>query len=313
MISIWMAFILDLALGDPLWYPHPVIAMGKYIGTFEKKVRKYIHSPKGLFISGIILVITTFSITVGIGLFILWISKILHFILYELISVVLIWNCFALKCLSQEAMKIFRALDRGDIEQARIQLSYLVARETKWLNEEQITRAAVETIVENASDGVIAPMFYMFLGGPVLGLGYKAINTMDSMVGYKNEKYEDFGKSAAVIDDIANFIPARITGLLIVAAAAVFKMDYKSAWKILIRDRRKHKSPNAGYPEAAAAGALNIELGGSNIYFGETVYKPTIGENIRPPQYEDIKKAVQLLYGSSFLALGFLTVAVVMF
>ena len=204
----------------------------------------------------------------------------------------------------QESTNVYRELTKPDLPAARIAVSRIVGRDTQALTAEGVTKAAVETVAENASDGVIAPLFYMLLGGAPLALTYKAINTMDSMVGYKNERYLHFGRAAAKLDDIANFLPSRIAALLWVAAAALTGNDARSAWRIWRRDRRNHASPNSAQTESACAGALNVQLAGPAYYFGQYYPKPTIGDAVRPIEPEDIRRADRMMYAESLLALA---------
>ena len=204
----------------------------------------------------------------------------------------------------QESTNVYRELTKPDLPAARTAVSRIVGRDTQALTAEGVTKAAVETVAENASDGVIAPLFYMLLGGAPLALTYKAINTMDSMVGYKNERYLHFGRAAAKLDDIANFLPSRIAALLWVAAAALTGNDARNAWRIWRRDRRNHASPNSAQTESACAGALNVQLAGPAYYFGEYYKKPTIGDAVRPIEPEDIRRADRMMYAESLLALA---------
>ena len=211
------------------------------------------------------------------------------------------YTCIAARCLDKEAMKVYNELDNG-IEGARTQLSYIVGRDTQNLTEEEIVRATVETVGENTADGVIAPLFYIMLLGVPGGLMYKMVNTMDSMLGYKNEKYEDLGFFPARIDDVFNYIPARITGIFM-CISSIFRFDSITGFKIMIRDRKNHKSPNAAYPEGAVAGLLNIQLGGNSYYFGNIVEKPTIGDKNRDIHRKDIKKTIEIMYRTEILLL----------
>lgn len=217
----------------------------------------------------------------------------------------LTYRLLAAKSLRDASMKVYRALVQDTLDRARYAVSMIVGRDTENLTTEGVTKAAVETVAENTSDGVIAPMLYMAIGGPVLGMIYKAINTMDSMVGYKNEKYMDYGRTAAKLDDLVNFLPARISGLLMVAAAFLLKpldgFDGRNAWRIFCRDRRKHASPNAAHTEATCAGALRVQLAGDTPYFGKVVSKPTLGDGLRPIEPEDIPKANHLMMGTAWL------------
>lgn len=290
-----LAYLIDLVVGDPYWFPHPVIYIGKLISFIEKKIRK---SGINLKFGGVILWITTVLAVFLITFFVLKIAA-LNSVVYFIISIGILCTTFSTKCLADEAKKVYYALESEDIDKSRTQISYIVGRDTSSLGEDEIIRAAVETVAENTVDGTIAPMFYCFIGGPVLAMTYKAVNTMDSMIGYKNEKYKDIGMFAAKADDIFNFIPARISLISFTIASFLLGYDYKSCFKIGIRDRKNHKSPNCAYSEGAVAGALGIELGGTNVYFGEVVYKPTIGDKKRKIERKDILKANKLLYVST--------------
>lgn len=224
-------------------------------------------------------------------------------ITFLIVNSFIIYTTLATKCLKDEAVKIYNVLKSGDIKESRKQLSYIVGRDTSNLNEAEIIRATVETVAENTVDGIISPIFYVFIGGAPLAMAYKAVNTLDSMVGYKNDKYINLGFASAKIDDIANYIPARICVIFMTLASFVLRFDYKRCFKIAIRDRKNHKSPNCAYSEGAVAGALGIQLGGTNIYFGKLVYKPTIGDKGRDIEIEDIKKTNKIMYISSILSL----------
>lgn len=302
MASIYMALIIDLILGDPHWFPHPVRLIGKYIGIIEGLVKKLSLNSKLLKLSGIILTVSTVILTYSICLYLLKWAKFINVYFYYLLNVIILWTCIAPKCLKVEAMKIYDLLNKGEVIKARKQLSYIVGRDTKDLDESEIVRAVVETVSENTSDGVIAPLFYMFIGGAPLALTYKAINTLDSMVGYKKDFYYNFGWASARLDDIVNLVPARLTACFMVAASFVLGLDYKNCIKIIKRDRRNHKSPNSAYPEAATAGALGVQLGGSNSYFGEIVYKPTIGDSLKELSKDDIVKSIELMYLCTYVA-----------
>lgn len=303
MVSIVAAVLLDAIIGDPYGFPHPVRLIGKYIAVFEKGARKIVQSPAGLKAAGVVLTITTVLLAYGLTYGILKIALKLDPVLYHVLNVFFMYTCLAANCLNSEAMKIYRLLDKGDIAAARIQTSYIVGRDTDQLEEGELTRAVVETVAENSSDGVMAPLFFMAIGGAPLAMAYKAVNTLDSMVGYKNEKYLNLGWSSARFDDIVNYLPARLTALFISAAALVLGLDYKNSVKTLLKDGRNHSSPNSGYPEAAAAGALGVMLGGTNLYFGKPVYKPTIGQSKRPIVKKDIVRTNQLMLVAYVLAL----------
>lgn len=292
---------MDLIFGDPYWLPHPVRFIGNGIRKFEKILRKVLKKNEKL--AGIIL---AFSIVCSTYLIIYLILFLLNKIIPYATSIVetfFIFQILACKSLDIESKKVYYPLKEKNLLEARKFLSYIVGRDTENLDEPEIIRATVETIAENISDGIIAPLFYIFIGGAPLGMAYKAVNTLDSMVGYKNDKYINFGWSSAKLDDIMNFIPARITSIIIVISSMVLGFDYKNSFKILLRDRKNHSSPNAGYPEAAVAGALGIQLGGTNLYFGKKVYKPTIGDKIRPLSIEDINKTIKIMYLTSFIGI----------
>lgn len=295
------AIILDFLFGDPYSIPHPIVYVGKLISYIQKKIRRSnIDLKTGGFIL-VFTVLTTVFLSISV---ILLISKAISPILNVIVTIYLLYTSLAAKCLKDEGMKIYRVLKESDIKKARLLISYLVGRDTERLSENEITRATVETIAENTIDGVLAPLFYMFIGF-LVGMPvqfvflYKSINTLDSMVGYTNKKYKDIGYASAKLDDLVNFIPARIGAIFMILSG--FKYDIKNGFKILLRDRLNHKSPNAGYPESAVAGLLNIQIGGENTYFGEKIYKPTIGDKNRPLENEDIKKTTNIMYMSEIL------------
>jgi len=302
VIKIWIAYILDLVFGDPQNIIHPVQIIGKMISLGEKILLKEKSGSRYKFFAGIILNIFVVSITYGLTCLIYKSSKISG--VFTLIEIYLMYTVFSVNSLAREGNRVYNILKEGDIEKARKDLSYLVSRDTETMDEKMIIRSTMETISENTVDGIVAPMFYMFLGGLPLAMTYKAINTLDSMVGYKNEKYMDFGKFSAKIDDIANFIPARITGFLIVAASMILRYNYKNSLKIFIRDRKNHSSPNSAHAEASVAGALGVQFGGRVSYFGKEADKPTIGDKIKDFELEDIKKNIKIMYVASFLSLA---------
>jgi len=304
IIAVAAAFLLDLLLGDPYSLPHPVRIIGRIIAKGEKLLRRLFTAGKsGEITAGIFLVIIvcgiSFIFTKTLLIAFGRISSTAAFVA----EAGLCYQLLAARSLSQESRKVYEALKTGDIAEARQYLSMIVGRDTKKLEAEGIIKAAVETVAENTSDGVIAPLFYMMLGGAPLAMLYKSINTLDSMVGYKNERYKYFGLPAAKLDDLANYIPARIAGLLMVAAAFVAGYDGKGSWKIFCRDRLKHASPNSAHTEAACAGALDVELAGNASYQGVVFAKPTIGDPVRKVELEDILHANRLMYVSSVLAL----------
>ena len=296
-IKIWIAYVLDLIFGDPQNVVHPVQVIGKIISAGEKVLLR----KKYKFLAGAVLNIFTVSITYTSMYLISKSVKISVF--FMIIEIYLMYTIFSINSLAREGNRVYRILKEGDIEKARKDLSYLVSRDTETMDEKMIIRSTMETISENTVDGIVAPMFYMFLGGMPLAMAYKAINTLDSMVGYKNEKYMDFGKFSAKVDDVANFIPARITGILIVLASMILGYDYKNSLKIFIRDRKNHSSPNSAHSEASVAGALGVQFGGKVSYFGKETDKPTIGDKTKEFELEDIRKNIRIMYVTSFLSL----------
>ena len=298
-------FVLDTLFGDPPWLPHPVVLMGKAISALEKRLRARLpQTPQGELLGGAVVAFTlpvgTFLLTSLVCLGAAKLSPWLG------LAVQMFWcgQALAAKGLVQESTNVYRALIKPDLPAARKAVSRIVGRDTQNLTLEGVTKAAVETVAENASDGVIAPLLYMLLGGAPLALTYKAINTMDSMLGYKNEKYLYFGRAAAKLDDAANYLPSRLAGLLWCAAAALTGNSPKGAWRIWRRDRRCHASPNSAQTESACAGALGVQLAGPAYYFGEYYAKPTIGDPLRPIEPEDIRRANRMMYAESVLALA---------
>lgn len=302
ILSIYIGYIIDLIIGDPYSFPHPVIYIGKLIKCLENNIRKVFKKEKYLKFAGFILWFITVGTTYLLTYLIIKLSK-FNSSTFLIVNSFIIYTTLATKCLKDEAIKIYNILKSGDIYESRKQLSYIVGRDTNSLNEAEIIRATVETVAENTVDGIISPMFYAFIGGAPLAMAYKAINTLDSMVGYKNDKYINLGFASAKIDDIANYIPARVCIIFMTIASLILRFNYKNCFKISIRDRKNHKSPNCAYPEGAVAGALGIQLGGTNIYFGKPVYKPTIGDKYREIEIEDIKKTNKIMYLSSILSL----------
>ncbi|RII25420.1 MAG: cobalamin biosynthesis protein CobD [Geobacter sp.] len=295
------AIFLDLLLGDPRWFPHPVVGIGWLVTFQEPRLRRLIPSE---FLAGIVLLVMTVGITFGLSLAVLRGASALNSAAGFVVAVILAWNCLAARSLHRESRLVADALGRGDLDGARRYLSFIVGRDTAELDEPEIWRGVVETVAENTSDGVIAPLCCLMLGGPPLALAYKAVNTLDSMVGYKNERYLQFGRASARFDDLVNWIPARLTGLLMVVAATLVGLSGRNAWRIMRRDGHNHSSPNSGIPEAAAAGALGVQLGGTNFYFGKPVAKPTIGDPDKPLDQAAYRGAVRLMYGTLFLLTG---------
>ena len=298
-------FVLDAIFGDPAWLPHPVVYMGKAISALEKGLRARLpKTPEGELWGGRILAFCLPVGTLALTSLVCLGAAALHPLLGLAVQMFWCGQALAAKGLVQESMNVYRELTKPDLPAARIAVSRIVGRDTQALTAEGVTKAAVETVAENASDGVIAPLLYMLLGGAPLALTYKAINTMDSMVGYKNTQYLYFGRAAAKLDDVANYLPSRIAALLWVAAAALTGNDARNAWRIWRRDRRNHASPNSAQTESACAGALNVQLAGPAYYFGEYYPKPTIGDAVRPIEPEDIRRADRMMYAESLLALA---------
>lgn len=305
MLAVLAGFVLDCILGDPAALPHPVCLIGRCISVLEKSLRGcFPKTEHGTIAAGGVMAVMVVLLSGAVPLGILYLCGRISPWLYFAVCCIMSWQILAAKCLKTEAEKVHACLARGDLIAARRQVGMLVGRNTENLTEAQIIKAAVETVAENTSDGVIAPLFWMMLGGPAAGFVYKAINTMDSMVGYKNEKYLYFGRCAAKLDDAANYIPARLAGLGMIAAAALTGFDGRNAARIWKRDRRKHASPNSAQTESACAGALHIQLGGSAVYFGKRCDKPFLGDPDRLVDPEDISRSCRLMYGTSVLLLA---------
>lgn len=303
MLDIVWGYILDLIAGDPYWFPHPVRFIGKFISFMESLLRRPSKSPAAQKLAGAVLASVTVAATYAFMYFLLRYTLIWNKMIFHILNIFFIYTVLATRSLGYEAMKIYHLLVKGDIKKARQALSYIVGRDTDELDPPQIIRAVVETVAENTSDGVVAPLFYLFIGGAPLAMAYKAVNTLDSMIGYKNQRYLYFGWAAARLDDLANFIPARITGLLIALAAAVLKYSPKAALITMLKEGSHHTSPNSGYPEAAMAGALGIMLGGPSRYGGRLVDKPTLGRPVTAIGVRHIIGAVRLMKVASLLAL----------
>ena len=308
MMTVWAVlggFVLDALFGDPAWLPHPVVYMGKAISELEKCLRPRLpKTPQGELLGG---AIVAFCLPVGTFLLtglVCWGAARLHPLLGLAVQMFWCGQALAARGLVQESTNVYKELKKPDLPGARKAVSRIVGRDTAELTAEGVTKAAVETVAENASDGVIAPLLYMLIGGAPLALTYKAINTMDSMLGYKNEKYLYFGRVPAKLDDVANYIPSRLAALLWVAAAAFTHNDAKGAWKIWRRDRRRHASPNSAQTESACAGALGVQLAGPAWYFGQYYPKLTIGDALRPIEPEDILRANRMMYVASSFALA---------
>ena len=297
-------FFLDFIFGDPVWLYHPVRVIGNFISFGERKLRGIFgKTESGELAAGTVLWFLTAGFSFVIPFLILAGAQRLHPALRFLVESFWCYQILAARCLVRESGKVYDRLKEKDLPGARRAVSMIVGRDTENLTEEGVTKAAVETVAENTSDGVTAPLLFLLLGGAPLGFLYKAVNTMDSMLGYKNEKYLYFGRFPAKMDDVFNFIPSRITALFMVAAAFLTGMDGKNAWKIWRRDRRKHASPNSAQTESACAGALRVRLAGDAVYFGKVHKKEYLGDPIRSIEPEDIRRAGRLMYVTAFLVL----------
>lgn len=303
-------FVLDLLIGDPHFIPHPVRLIGSLISSLDKRLNcdaGYNISEKKLnlikYKRGMLLVFTVIFATFAMSVIIIVAAYSINLYAGVIAEAVMTWQILATKCLRVESMRVYDALRTDGVDAGRRAVSMIVGRDTSVLDAAGVTRAAVETIAENTSDGVIAPMLYTAIGGPVLGFVYKAVNTMDSMLGYKNDKYMYFGRFAARLDDVVNFIPARISAYLMIAAAFIGgrQFDGKNAYRIFKRDRFNHASPNSAQTESVCAGALRVQLAGDAVYFGKLVKKKYIGDGLREIEYEDIKRANRLMYITAFL------------
>ena len=301
VLPILAGFLLDCILGDPYSLPHPIRLIGRLISALEKWARNAFAN--NLTAGGTILALIVLLTSAGIPLAVLFLCYRVNIWLGAAAESILCYYMLAARCLRSESMKVYRAISENDTEKARTAVSMIVGRDTKPLDRNGIIRAAVETVAENTSDGVTAPMLYMGLGGAVLGFFYKAANTMDSMIGYTSEKYLHIGRFAAKLDDVLNYIPSRLTALLMILSAGILRLDMKNAWRIWRRDRRNHASPNSAQTEAVCAGALDVRLAGDAYYFGELHKKPFIGDNIREIENEDIRRANRLMYCTSALML----------
>lgn len=303
-----IGFAVDLILGDPVWMPHPVVAMGKAISALEKFLRRcFPATQRGELAAGAVLALMLPAGTLLISCGALWLCGLVHPWLRFALEVLWCWQALAMRCLRDESRNVYRALKEKTLDDARRAVSRIVGRDTQALTAEGVAKAAVETVAENFSDGVAAPMFYMLIGGAPLALCYKAVNTMDSMIGYKNERYLYFGRAAARLDDVVNWLPSRLAAMLLIAAAALTGHDAHGAARIWQRDRHNHASPNSAQTESVMAGALGVQLAGPAYYFGKRYEKPTIGDEQRPVEPEDILRACRMLYAAGCLCLLCLT------
>jgi adenosylcobinamide-phosphate synthase len=292
---------LDLAIGDPRWFPHPVVLMGKFISSGER----FLWSGKASrdFVSGMVLSLTLIALVVGATWALVYALTFLPPLIAFVLTVALASTTLATRGLLDAVTKIETPLRSGNLVKARENLAQIVGRDTAALNQDKVLRASLESLAENTSDGIVAPLFYLFLGGIPLAMAYKTVNTLDSMIGYRTERYLYFGKFAARLDDAANFVPARLTSLLMVIATLLVRLNAGLAIRVLRRDHANHLSPNAGYPEAALAGALGIRLGGPSVYFGKEVWKPYLGDDLTPVNIEMLKEARSLCLVTAILSL----------
>ena len=305
-LAIFCGFILDLLLGDPVipHVPHPVVIMGRIISRLENRLRRiFPRTPEGELAAGRVLAAALPLGTLAVTGLVCWGGTALHPAIGFLFETLWCWQALAMKGLASESRNVYDVLGTGDLPAARKAVGRIVGRDTQTLTGEGVIKATVETVAENFSDGVASPLFYMLLGGAPLAMTYKAINTMDSMVGYKNDRYLYFGRAAARLDDAANFLPARIAALIWIAASGLAGQNARRAWRVWRRDRRKHTSPNSAQCEAACAGALGVLLAGPASYFGKVCEKPTIGDDLRPVEIQDIQRANRVLYAAGILAL----------
>ena len=305
LAALAVGFFLDLLIGDPHFLYHPIRLVGNLISITEKILRKVFQkTPKGELAAGVFLVLIVTGVSTGVPCLLLYGAQRIHWGLRFALEAIMCYQLLATRALKDESMKVYDKLSQGDLEASRYAVSMIVGRDTSVLDEAGVTKATVETVAENTSDGIIAPMLFMAIGGAGAGYFYKAINTMDSMVGYKNEKYLYFGRAAAKLDDVVNFLPARISAFLMIGACKFTGLQTKAAFSIWKRDRFNHTSPNSAQTEAVMAGALGIELAGDAMYFGTLYKKKTMGDPLRSIEYEDIRRANKLLYGTAILSLA---------
>jgi adenosylcobinamide-phosphate synthase len=291
--QILLALLLDLLLGDPRWLPHPVQGIGWLAQQSEAPLRRLIAHQK---LAGIFVVLLVVGSTVTVGLGLLKGAALLHPLAGDIVAILLLYTCLATRSLHDHALAVYRPLQAGDLAEARQRVGWLVGRDTDQLDEGEITRAAVESVAENTVDGCTAPLLFACLAGPLGALAYKAISTLDSTFGYKNERYLQFGWAPARLDDLANLLPARLTALLVIPAALLLRLNPGNAWRIFWRDRHNHPSPNGGQIESAVAGALRIRLGGINSYFGQPSSRPFMGDSLQPLTGRHILQAVRLMW-----------------
>lgn len=295
---IGLALLLDLAMGDPRWLPHPVVLIGRLIATLERVLRAAVRNERT---AGVLLLILTTGGAMALTWLVLRCAAWLHPLAGIAVAVIVSSTCLAARSLHKESALVADALASGDMEGARRNLAYIVGRDTAGLEESEIWRALVETVAENSSDGIIAPLFWLTLGGPVAAMGFKAVSTLDSMVGYRNERYLHLGWASARMDDLLNLIPARLTALLMIVGAPLAGLSLRNSLTITLRDRLKHPSPNSGHPEAAAAGALRVRLGGAASYGGQASWKEYLGNPLAPLDERAYRGMIRLMYTTTLL------------
>lgn len=302
--AVAAGFLLDALLGDPRRIPHPIVAMGNAIAWLEPRLRAaFPDTPSGARRAGMVLVAVLCAGSFGATWCLIAVAGLVHPLLGFAVETWLCYQALAACELRRQSMRVVRELAREGLPAARRAVGMIVGRDTEALDERGVLKAAVETVAENTADGVVGPLVYLIVGGAPLGMLYKAVNTMDSMVGYKNERYLDFGRAAARVDDVLGFVPARLAALCMIAAAPAAGLSAKGAWRIWRRDRFNHASPNSAQTESAMAGALGVELAGSAVYFGKLVEKPTMGDATRPIEREDVRRANRLMVLASALSL----------
>lgn len=307
ILALLCGALMDLIVGDPEWFYHPVRLIGKYISFAERRAKKGDPPSKVMRRRAILVACSTVLITAAVTWGILRLLRRLGFWPWFVGMALISWMCLSARNLADEAEGVRRALDES-LEAGRKRVGRIVGRDTANLSRREIICATLETVAENLSDGVISPMLWLALGGPVLGMAFKAASTLDSMIGYMDEKYRDVGWFAARADDVWNYIPARLTALMMCLCAFPLGLNGRAAFRIVLRDHRNHLSPNCAWPEAAAAGALGVQLGGTHEYFGKTVVKPTIGDDTRPPEGEDIRRLNRLMFAASGLTLALIAI-----
>lgn len=304
----WSGFLIDLCIGDPHFLPHPVRAIGWWIQTCEKFLRKWTRSPRAERLGGVLLLIAVVGATYGMTWGLIWVAS--HYLgLWGAVSlqILMVYQLFATRCLADEGMKVCRFLQKDDLQGAKKAVSYLVSRDVEPMERRDVVKATIETVSENIIDGITSPMFFLFIGGVPLAYAFKAVNTLDSMVGYKNEKYLHFGWASARTDDWVNYIPARLTGFILSLTTGLLGYPWKRAFKVMWRDRKQHSSPNSPWSEAPTAGALGIQLGGKTQYFGVLYHKPTMGDDLELPEVNHIKGAVRVMYATALVCMILLT------